>query len=169
MNKDVLLAEWQQVTDRLSALILSFAPDMFNRQPSPNNWSPAQISEHLLKVDLSTYQALKSETIPSNRPPDQKIALIRSAMESDTKREAPEQVQPSVKQHVPQAIAQLIRAQREKVKRLASELDLTEACRVYKHPSLGTLTRLEWVCFNIYHAQRHIRQMEGLQSQMIDG
>lgn len=162
MNKDVILAEWQQITDRLSALIINFSPEIFLLQPSPDRWSAAQQAEHLLKVDMTTYQALKSETIPTNRPPDQKIPLIREAMESDTKRIAPERVQPSVTKLEPQVIAAQITAVREKVARLIRELDLSEACRVYKHPSLGTLTRLEWVYFNIYHAERHIRQIEEL-------
>ncbi|MBB1285890.1 DinB family protein [Flavisolibacter sp. BT320] len=162
MNNDVILAEWQQTTDRLSTLILSFSPEIFFLQSSPARWSAAQQAEHLLKVDMTTYQALKSETVPTNRPPDQKIPLIREAMESDTKRIAPERVQPSATKLEPQAIAAQIIALRQKLAGLIRELDLSEACRVYKHPSLGTLTRREWVYFNIHHAGRHIRQMEEL-------
>ena len=112
-------------------------------------------------------KALKSETIPTNRPPEQKLALIKEAMESSTKRVAPGMVTPSESRHEPQEMAQQLIKQRELVKRLISGLDLTEACRVYKHPSLGTLTRLEWVYFNLYHAERHIRQMEGLKAAVI--
>lgn len=162
MSNSVILAEWQQVTDRLSALVLSFSPESFLVTPVPGKWSAAQQAEHLLKVDMTTYQALKSETIPTNRPPDQKIPLIREAMEGDTKRMAPERVQPSTTQHEQQGIATQIVAMRENVAGLIGNLDLSEACRVYKHPSLGTLTRLEWIYFNMHHAERHIRQIEGL-------
>lgn len=162
MNNDVILAEWQQITDRLSDLIVTFSPEAFLLQPSPDKWSAAQQAEHLLKVDMTTYQALKSETVPTNRPPDGKVALIREAMECNTKRIAPERVQPSATALEPQAIEEQITALREKVAGLVGELDLSEACHVYKHPSLGTLTRLEWVYFNMHHAERHIRQMEEL-------
>lgn len=162
MNNDVILVDWQKITERLSFLIVSFSPAAFLLTPSPEKWTAAQQAEHLLKVDMTTYQALKSETIPTNRPPDQKILLIREAMEGDTKRMAPEIVQPSDTQHEPEKMAIQIRALRERVARLIGDLDLSEACRVYKHPSLGTLTRLEWIYFNMHHAERHMRQMEGL-------
>ncbi|HEV7333350.1 MAG TPA: DinB family protein [Flavisolibacter sp.] len=165
MNKEVILAEWQQITDRLLTLILSFSPETFNQKATEASWSPAQIAEHLWKVDLSTAQALKSETIPTNRSPDQKIALIKEAMDSDTKRIAPEMVKPSGMEYEPRVIARKISEQREVVKGMIIALDLTEACRVYKHPSLGTMTRLEWVYFDIYHAERHMRQMQGLQNK----
>ncbi len=143
MNKEAILADWQQTTDRLTALIASFTAEWFNQPPAENKWSAAQLAEHLLKVDFSTCQALKSETVPTNRPPDEKIALIRNAMESDTKRMAPEMVKPSDNFHEPQQIAVQLEKQREQVKNLINELDLSEACKVYKHPSLGTMTRLE--------------------------
>lgn len=165
MNKETVLAEWQEITDRLSEMILSFNPAVFNQKRSENNWSAAQIAEHLLRVDLSTFRALKAETVPTNRPPDQKNALIKDAMQSDTKRVAPDMVMPSGKHHEPKAIAQRIKDQREGIKNMISDLDLTEACKVYKHPALGTLTRLEWVYFNIYHADRHMRQMQQLQTK----
>lgn len=167
MNKEVILAEWKEITDRLTALIASCPPEMFNRKPSGTSWSAAQIAAHLLKVDVSTYRALRSETVPTNRPPEEKIALIKEAMESDTKRVAPDVVKPADEWQEPQAMMKALQNQRERVEKLIGELDLTEACRMYKHPSLGTMTRLEWVYFNIYHAARHIRQMQQLQSRLM--
>ena len=169
MNKEEILAEWQEVTDRLAGMILSFPPEAFNQKPLEADWSAAQQAEHLLRVDISTFQALKAETIPTNRPPDQKIALIKDAMQSDTKRVAPDMVMPSGKEHEPKAIAHQITEQRAVVKKMISDLDLTEACKAYKHPSLGTLTRLEWVYFNIYHADRHMRQLQQLQTKTSEG
>lgn len=165
MNKEIILADWQQTTDRLKVLIAFFTPDTFNQHPTESGWSAAQIAEHLLKVDRSTCQALKSKTVPTNRPPDQKIALIKDAMEGGTKRVAPEVVKPSGEFCEPQQMVAELTKQREQVKALISELDLTDACKDYKHPSLGTMTRLEWIYFNIYHAERHMRQMEGLKKE----
>ena len=168
MNKEIILAEWQQITERLTELIASFSPEAFNRKPGDNGWSAAQIAEHLWKVDQSTWHALKSETVPTNRPPEEKIPLIKNAMDSDTRRVAPELVKPADTWQEPQAIGETLQTQREQVKTLINELDLTEACRLYKHPSLGTLTRLEWVYFNIYHAERHRRQMQQLRNSAVE-
>jgi uncharacterized damage-inducible protein DinB len=169
MNKETLLAQLEQSTERLLNTLSQFTPETFNQQRSEGEWSPSQIAEHLLKVDVTTNKALKSETVATNRPPDQKIALIRGAMEDNTKRVSPERVHPSGEHWKPDAIMEQLKKQRKIMREAIASSDMTEACTSFKHPALGTLTKLEWVWFNIYHAERHIRQMvRFLEKTMID-
>src|SRR5215217_2650946 len=96
MTKEILLAKLEQTTQQLTEILLSFPAERFNTKPSETEWSPAQVAEHLLKVDLSTGKAISGETIPTNRPPDEKIGIIKHAMDDDsTRRMAPERVSPS--------------------------------------------------------------------------
>ena len=162
MNKEAILADLDRSTENLFAVISRFPPGHFRHKPSENEWSAAQIAEHLLKVDLSTYKALCGETIPTNRPPDQKISLLKLAMEDSTKRAAPPTVIPSSAAFVQEVILQHLKAQREKLRETVRVSDLTEACITFKHPFLGTMTKLEWVYFTIYHAERHVRQMNAM-------
>lgn len=162
MTNQNLLAALEQSTKAVLQAFSSFTAENFNEKPSETEWSAAQLAEHLLKVDISTNKALASETVPTNRPPDQKIALIKGAMEDSSKRVAPERVQPSKDVHSPAVLLEKIKQQRELMKEAIIASDMTEACKAYKHPALGTLTKLEWVWFNIHHAERHLRQLQQL-------
>lgn len=162
INKEVILTDLKQSTDSLLDLMAHFTVDTFNYKPSAEEWSAAQVAEHLLKVDVSSNKALQSETISTNRPPDQKIPLIKEAMSATTKRLALERVQPSGETFIPDELAKQLKAEREKMEKSIQSAALTEACVGYKHPALGTMTRLEWIYFNIHHAERHRRQMQRL-------
>ncbi|WP_121353729.1 DinB family protein [Flavisolibacter nicotianae] len=161
MTKETLLAELEQTTQALCDLLLCFTPESFHQKPSGSGWSAAQVADHLVKVYASTNGALHSESIPTNRPPDEKIALLRRAMEdTGTKRVAPERVQPSEQGGDPSTLASQLQAQEEALRKAIAVADLTEACTQYRHPSLGTMTKMEWVAFNNYHTQRHIKQLQ---------
>lgn len=166
MTSKNLLTALEQSTQAVLQAFASFQAHNFNEKPSEEEWSAAQIAEHLLKVDVSTNKALSSEAVPTNRPPDEKLVLIKEAMEGDTKRIAPERVQPSNDVHEPSVLLEKITHQRALMKDAVVSSDMTEACKVYKHPALGTMTKLEWVWFNIYHAERHLRQLQRLKEKL---
>ncbi|MDB5253195.1 MAG: hypothetical protein JWP27_2364, partial [Flaviaesturariibacter sp.] len=124
---------------------------------------PAQVAEHLLILDIVANKVLAGETIESNRPPDSKIDLIRSAMEdASTPRTAPDHVVPGHVDKRPDQFRESFQHQRSALKTKIDTLDLSEACKAHKHPALGTLTRLEWIYFTIYHTHRHIGQLARL-------
>ena len=163
MTKEILLADLQKTTQTLTETLSHFTEDRFAERFSGQAWSAAQIADHLVKVYFSAVKALSGDTIPTNRPPDQKIALIKQAMEDETtKRVAPERVQPSNETEERSALIQQLRSLEEKLKAMISESDMSEACVSFKHPALGTMTKMEWVAFNNYHTMRHIMQLERL-------
>jgi hypothetical protein len=167
MTKEILLSGLEKTTQQLMNILLSFTPERFNEKPAENEWSAAQIAEHLLKVDMSTCKALSGEAIPSNRPPDAKIDIIKQAMDDDnTRRVAPERVYPSSEHWEPVVIIQQIKKQKAFLKEAILGADVTEACMSFKHPALGTMTKMEWVAFNIHHTERHLRQLKGLQERL---
>jgi len=166
MTNETLLAALEQSTQAVLHAFSTFNSDNFNEKPSEAEWSAAQIAEHLLKVDVSTNKALFSETVPTNRAPDEKNALIKGVMDDSSKRVAPERVQPSNDVHEPAVLLGKIKEQHQLMKEAVSSSDITEACKAYKHPALGTMTKLEWVWFNIHHAERHLRQLQQLKEKL---
>jgi hypothetical protein len=160
MTKEALLADLERSTQKLIELLLQFTPETFGNRPSEAEWSAAHVADHLAKVYFSTGKAMSGETTPTNRPPDQKIALVQQAMESDTKRVAPERVQPSNDTGERSILLQQIKKQEERLKEIIDAGDITDACVSFRHPALGTLTKMEWMAFNYYHTERHIRQLK---------
>lgn len=167
MDKQILLDDLDASTENLIKTVAQFDDHNFNYKPSDEEWSAAQVAEHLLILEITANKAISGETIPTNRAPDAKIALIKRAMEDGTKRTAPERVKPSNLITDPQAAIEKFKKQRSKLREAIINADLTEACVSFKHTALGTLTRWEWIYFNIYHLQRHLQQMKRLQSSEV--
>ncbi|MEO6583794.1 MAG: DinB family protein [Ferruginibacter sp.] len=162
MNKDLLLRELDASIKNMLDTLSTFDKESFTIKPSDIKWSAAQVTEHLLLLEAIAIKALSGETIPTNRAADEKIALIKWAMEDATKRQAPETVQPSNEGIDLQAAIEKLKQQRDKLREVVSTSDVTEACISIKHPALGTLTKWEWVYFTIYHMQRHLEQIKKL-------
>ena len=55
---------------------------------------------------------------------------------------------------------------RAKIADLIDELPEEELCLKFAHPIFGNLTRMEWVHFSIIHTQRHMRQLDRIQTQL---
>lgn len=168
MDKDKLISDLDISTRQLLQQLSFFSDKGFNRQPPDNGWSAAQIGEHLLMLDVIAATVMSGETIPTNRPPDEKVTIIKTAMEDVTKRIAPERVQPSTTGKDKLTLIKDIQQQRDSLKNIIGTTDITDACSSFKHPALGTLTKLEWLYFIIYHTQRHVEQLHQLGEKLYD-
>lgn len=167
MTKEMLLAEWDQTTQTLLTALSGFTPERFTEKPSENEWSAAQIAEHLWKLDQSTCKTLRGETEPTaGRPPDEKIALIKERMEATVKRIAPEAMQPSNEVFEQRPLLQKLQQQQAMMKDAFLSSDETETCTSFQHPVLGLMTKMEWMAFAIYHVQRHLRQLAQLEEKL---
>lgn len=167
MSKDNVLSDLEETTQALTETVSHFTHEAFNRKPSAERWSAAQIADHLLKVGFSTYKAITGEAMPTTRPPEQKIAMIKQGLEDEvTKRIAPERVLPSADVQETAGITEKISKQKDALKEAVLSSDITDACMSFKHPVLGTLTKIEWLYFHIYHVQRHVRQLKRLEENM---
>ena len=133
MTKEMLLEEWDQTTNSLLAILSRFTPETFTEKPSDNEWSAAQIAEHLWKLDQSTAKTLTGPTEPTTgRTPDEKIAMIKERMEATAKRVASEAMQPSNEAHDQTDLLQKIQQQQQVLKDAYLSTDGTETCTSFK-------------------------------------
>ena len=166
MDKHRLTSDLDFSTAQLLQWLANYSSEKFNFSPDGMRWSPAQIVEHLLMLEVIANKALMGKTVTTNRPPDEKINIIKTVMaDIDTKRIAPEIVAPSAELKDQKILIEQIKSQRELLKKAIAELDLTEACTSFKHPGLGTLTRFEWVYFTIFHTERHLKQLQEFENK----
>lgn len=167
MTKETLLLTLEETTQVLLRDLSAYSPENFNRRPADNAWSAAQIAEHILKVGHAAYKIVNGETVPTNRLPDSKIDIIRQTMDDEAKRVSPERVQPSSGRQDPTQVAEEFKKLVALLKDCINSLDITEACVSFKNSLFGTLTRMEWVAFYIYHTKRHIKQLAQLKENLI--
>ncbi|HKP31500.1 MAG TPA: DinB family protein [Chitinophagaceae bacterium] len=166
MAPDEIIAEIDQSTALLVTHLAKFNDTQFNQRPADDSWSAAEVTEHLLLIETRINNAL-GRGVPTDRAPDKKIELMREALRDPARKfPAPEFVVPSTAYKVCRKMAELMIMQRGILKEILQTTNLTQTTE-FKHPVLGRLTRLEWIYFNIYHTERHCRQLARIAREVV--
>jgi len=161
METQQLLQDVESTSAELLQLIDSFHQSSFNTVPFEGSWTPGQVAEHL---DLSTtgiLKAIRGNTAPTNRDPEQMVAPLREAfLNFSIKFQSPDFIIPS---DAPKDKASLMRSLSEAWKGIADvartqDLDLT--CLDFEFPTVGVMTRVEQISFCVVHTKRHIWQLK---------
>lgn len=166
MDKEILVTDLRDSTEKLTEELSHFTPETFNVKPSAEEWSAAEVAEHLLKIEVFANKALRSETAPPDRAPDKMISFLKNRMEDNNKRKASEVTSPTGEEKNVALMITQFREQREELKRAVETFDLSEACTGTPHPVLGVMTRLEWLYFVIYHTERHLKQLARIEEEV---
>ncbi len=154
------LSEIHKNTDAVLKEFLEFDGDSFFLKPSAQEWSAAEVGEHLVLVGKHVLKALIGSALPTNRGFDEKLALLRPAMANqDQKFEAPAIAIPQSIHQNRHDIVDELKSVRQEITKLVPGMDLSLTCMDAKHPRVGNLTRYEWIYFDIYHAERHLHQL----------
>ena len=78
---------------------------------------------------------------------------------------APSTVIPKGENKNKEALLDALVQQREILKNMIRQMDLTLITE-FRHPVIGSMSRLEWVYFHIYHTERHVRQLRSLEFEV---
>lgn len=152
--------ELQQTKQELSNLTARFTQAQINTVPFQGSWTAAQVNEHLLKSDHGLLEVAHYKTEKTERAPDEKIPAIKSIfLDFSTKYQSPDSVFPGNAPQIKEEMLNQMKGTQAALVRVAETLDLSETCSLFEFPGLGYLTRMEWLYFNLYHSQRHLRQL----------
>lgn len=116
--------------------------------------------EHLIKIETGTLRLLSKNLKSPDRNPIEKITFIRERlMDFETGMKAYGPILPNDKPKDKDKALGKLQDTRQRLGGLIKIHDLTEKVTVFDHPLFGTLTRIEWLYFIIYHGRRHVRQI----------
>lgn len=156
----------KEIEDTYTKLLetLSLIPgSQIDTIPFEGSWTAGQLAEHLIRAGFSAGDFFRKNVEPSQRPPDAAVEQIKSIfLNFDTKLESADFIAPL--QTVHDKDEQLKELERIKNAYIdaAEHLDLSYLCLGFALPGAGHLTRLEWISLNIYHMQRHTRQLQNI-------
>ena len=126
MKAEQLATELNASTLELIECLSRFTPETADQKQNEEEWSAAEVGEHLLIVETIANRVLRGDTIVTSRPPDEKMGLIERAMvDLNTKRIAPDSVLPSGKAGNLQTILKGLQKQRELLLEVIESEDLT--------------------------------------------
>lgn len=160
LEKDQLQKALTAAFDEFIAVFSSFEEDTINRIPFPGSWTPVQVATHII---LATDGVPDATTKPLDREIDLYLPAIRPWWEDlSQKFTAPEPLRPDNKPRSKNEVLSELRRVREKDLKIVAQEDLTQICLDFELPTIGYLTRYEWLWFIQMHIKRHLFQLQNM-------
>jgi hypothetical protein len=137
-----------------------------NRQTT---WSIMECAEHILISEQAVCKALQGPSHPiTDRAPDSKVEQItQDFMEFGHRLRVagePETLNGGYKDIA--SFSPAFRENREMIKTALRQAPLEWLCENMEHNNFGYLTRLEWAYYLMYHAERHLQQINRIEASL---
>ena|SRR5579872_814517 len=137
-----------------------FSDQNFNRTPAGGGWTGGQVAEHLLLSSSGVADALNGPVKLAERDPEQHVKLLSDIfLNFDVKLKSPDFILPSDKPKDRKALIHLLEEAFDRTIQVAKSNDLDVICTTFEMPTLGMLSRREFIWFTIVHTKRHVRQL----------
>jgi hypothetical protein len=166
MEKSEIAAQSKQTCSALIGALDSFGEKEFNLVPPQGGWTAGQVAEHLL-LSAGGVEVIKGRTEETGRPDDQMIPVIGSIfLDFTTNLSSPDFIIPAARLYDKAEMTDKLKTVWTKLGQAVKLLDLSVTCLDAEFPTLGHLTRKEWIVFYLFHTQRHTRQLKNIQGAL---
>jgi hypothetical protein len=164
-SKQALASQVKHTGADIINILASFTDEQFNTQPSYGGWTAGQVAEHLL-LSGGVVETISGNTTPTtHRPADEHLTMIAGIfLDFNTKLQSPDFIIPSGGYHDKADHINKTKLVWEKIGEGVRRLDLSVTCLDFEMPTVGHLTRLEWLWFYVWHSQRHLRQINNIRA-----
>lgn len=159
---DEIYAEGDAIRARLLERIATITPEQAVTRPTPTEWTPAELVEHLAIIEKGICRML--EMMLAQAPAGdgfQPFSLEHLAAQAGTQKfTAPERVAPTGQVALADAVASL-KASRVALQALRPRIaaaDLTN--QKMPHPAFGPINGYQWLAFVGLHEMRHAAQLK---------
>ena len=160
LEKDHLQKALTTAFDEFITVFSSFDENSINSKPSLHSWTPAQVATHII---LATDGVPDSATKPLDREIDLYLPAIRPWWEDlSQKFKSPEPLRPDDKHRSKKEVLSELQRVREKDLKIVVQEDLRPICLDFELPTIGHLTRYEWLWFIQMHLKRHLFQLQNI-------
>lgn len=160
MEKE-LINEIEHTASELLQVTGRFGQSAFNTAPFEGSWTPGQVVEHIYLSASGILSTVKGNTGPTERDPRQMVAPLRDAfLNFNIKMQSPDFILPSNDPQDKSSMMQSLKDTFAGLAEVARTRDLLVTCLDFDMPTVGRMTRLEWISFAVVHTQRHIWQLK---------
>ena len=158
-----IISIFENTINKFRDAVAVFDEAALNQVPFENSWTAAQVADHVLRSQSRFPQLLRGNTGEANRKADEKKEVIEKIfLDFSTKLKSPEFILPSTEPLSKTALMDRIDNQAADMKAAIEESDLVKLCLDFSLPNMGQLSGVEWSWFQIYHTQRHTKQLENI-------
>lgn len=150
----------EEATSSFVRNVNAFSSDAINIKPTTNEWSAAQVADHVTKSNASISKALQLKGQRTNRQPDERVEELKNIfLDFETKLKAPSFILPEEDIFSKKTTVATLEHSISKLMQLVSVEDISV---IINHPAFGDITKLEIIHFVIYHTQRHTHQLQNI-------
>lgn len=138
----------------------AFDESSINKVPFAGSWTPARVATHII---LATDGVPDHKTGKTDRAFDAELPKIRPWWEDlNQKFKSPEPLKPDDQPKEKSKLLSELNRVREKDLAIIAKDDLSLLCLDFELPSIGFLTRYEWLWFIEMHLKRHTYQLTNM-------
>jgi hypothetical protein len=166
MDVNSLNTQVEQTGGAIVGELNLFSEQQLNTVPFEGSWTGGQVAEHLL-MSGGVVEVVFGRTAPTERAPDEKVPMLRIFLDFSIKMQTPDFIVPSDGFHAKQPLIDKLGENWARIREAVGSLDLTETCLDFEMPSVGHLTRLEWISFHVFHTKRHLHQLKNIHSHLV--
>ncbi|MBN8856016.1 MAG: hypothetical protein BGO55_15200 [Sphingobacteriales bacterium 50-39] len=160
MEKE-LTNEIEHTVGELLRAIDVFGQPAFNTAPFEGSWTPGQVVEHIYLSASGILKTVEGNTDATERDPGQMVAPMKDAfLNFSIKMQSPDFIIPSNEPKDKSFMMQSLKDAFAGLARVARSQDLLVTCLDFEMPTVGHMTRLEYLSFVVVHTQRHIWQLK---------
>jgi hypothetical protein len=149
------------VHERLSTAVRNTNPNLYSKRPAENEWSVAEVVQHLCLVEERITEALE-KSLAGGSPkvgPLKKLIPMRIVSHRFKKLKAPKMVTPSNPPPLEENLEKYDRA-RGRLKQFCAECGRERLKTIsVKHPFLGDIDGVAAVSMLNFHEERHYKQI----------
>jgi len=146
----------------LTALDL-FDQDSINTVPFEGSWTGGQVAEHILKSVSGILETVNGPTKPIERNPEEYVKMLGDVfLNMDIKMKSPDFIIPSDSPKNKASLYSSLSRTLDFIEESAGKNDLTETCTSFEMPTIGLLTKIEWIQFACFHTRRHAQQLKNI-------
>ncbi len=160
--KQQAISELEFSGNAVQDYLSSFDEERLNKKPGSEVWSVGQITEHLSKSTRSISKILSIDGFSTDRKPDSLVLQLKEIMEDMVhKTKSAEFLLPAELVRKAELTSEFS-ASLEELVRMSEQADLSIIPYNVTFPTIGPITKLEWLFFAGFHIKRHWRQIRNL-------
>ena len=166
MKNDLVNELFSTKTVLLEA-IDGFSDQNFNSVPPVGGWTGGQVAEHVLLSASGVADALNGPVKEADRDPEQHVKLLSDIfLNFEMKLKSPDFILPSDAPKDKKNLVHLLGETFDRIIHVAESDNLDVICTTFEMPTLGMLSKKEFIWFTIVHTKRHIHQLNNILDQI---
>ena len=165
---EILTRDFKNNTEYLKDTLLGISDVIIEQSPAAGKWSILTILDHLRVTDTAIFTLGQSNATPTGRSAFTNINKVKTVFQNhEMQLPAPKSVLPKYDgKSKDDLISEMVETRKATLSQ-GESLGWNEILLDFSHPITGTMTRLEWVYFSIYHTERHICQIERIKNELL--